>query len=271
MRTRPAVFLLLALVSAALPVAAQPYTRSPADTLRYREVTVDSSEVTTPDGTLPLASLHDARMAVAFGAADSARAWYEVLEIRAWAPGQQREPATTGALHRPFVLRFGPRGDVEVLSAPRFPAEFEGITDLTKQFDDYFVPLPARPLEPGYVWTDTVALRDSTTEGVSAFGFVRHHRVRGDSTVDGERVLVIATRAQLAFEQTEAGESPATTFRTVLVGEEEGTVLWSATRGVLVGRERRAELRGAMELLGTSLPVKFPIRRRYRSSLQLLR
>jgi len=48
------------------------YTRSPTDTIRYREVTIGKIELIAPQGTIPMTTEHDARIAIRFGTGDSA-------------------------------------------------------------------------------------------------------------------------------------------------------------------------------------------------------
>ena len=119
------------------------YTRRAADTLRYREVSTGHMRVRTPEGQdVPLETEHEALIAVTFGPADTLRAWYDSLAIGLVGPGGATRPATQTVLHQPFLLRFDPRGHTETLATPAFPASFNGVTDLTRQFDDFFLRLP---------------------------------------------------------------------------------------------------------------------------------
>lgn len=247
------------------------YRRTPGDTLRYHEVTSSTTELTTPQGTVPLESSHDARMSIAFGTADTAYAWYDALKVSARSPQGERTPSTAGALGRPFVLLVDRQGTIQTASAPAFPEEFEGVTDLTRQFDDYWVPLRARALRTGAEWTDTLAMRDSTDAGrVYAMHRVRSHRVRGDTVVGGERLVVLQITSKDSVDVSAPGARPGLSIRNVMRGTEQGIVLWSPQRGVLVSRSREGESSGEMHLLGGAQPIVMPMRRRFTNSLQLL-
>lgn len=124
------------------------------DTLVYREVVEGQIEIAAPQGQLVMETFHDARIAYARLTPDSAHAWYEALELRiAGSQGEER-PATEGALRQEFILRLDERGRVETLEAPVFPKSLESVSDLTKQFYDFFMPGPGEPLAVGLSWTD---------------------------------------------------------------------------------------------------------------------
>ncbi len=247
------------------------YRRTPGDTLRYHEVTTSTTEFTTPQGTVPLESSHDARMSIAFGTADTAYAWYDVLQVSARSPQGERTPSTAGALGMVFVLLIDRQGSIQTLSAPEFPDEFEGVTDLTRQFDDYLVPVRPHALRMGAEWTDTLAMRDSTAAGrVYAMHRVRSHRVRGDTVVGGERLLVLQITSTDSLDVKAPGARPGVSICNVMRGTEQGIALLSPQRGVLVSRSREGEYSGEMHLLGGAQPTVVPMRRRFTNTLQLL-
>jgi len=56
------------------------------------------------------------------------------------------------ALHLPFALLLAPSGRITLLSAPVFPPEIAKRTDLSHEFEDFFVSLPDSALRPERRW-----------------------------------------------------------------------------------------------------------------------
>jgi hypothetical protein len=257
----------LVLASLLLPAAAEAqYRRAPSDTLRYREASRAVSVMRTPAGTLNATSTHDARIAVAFAGGDTARAWYEALSLSTTVPQGTTTPDTRPALGRPFLLRFDARGDVDTRSVPTFPEDFP--SDLAHQFNDFFVRLPTAPLRRGMEWADTVR-REMRTPSGRTLRTVRagRFRVRGDTLVRGTRAWIVETRMQNRVEST--GPTQGVTLTSVMEGTEEGELLFSAARGVMLGRRRTGTLEGRVELTGGPEPVQVPHRLTYQSTIEL--
>lgn len=259
-------------VMAAAPVLAQDgrpatYARAPGDTLRFREITHGSSTLEAPRGTLAISSEHDATVAITFLRGDTARAWYEALVLAVQSPQGDVRPATTEALRKPFVLELDRRGRVRTISTPRFPASFEGVSDLTRQFEDYFLTLPDGPLASGTAWVDTVLRRDSTAGRLSGSSRVSHYRVLRDTVVGRQRALVISARQELQLEAVEPGPQPGLTTRSVLTGADSGVYVFAPATGRLLGRARTGKLEGTLGFEGGAQPVRIPQRFEYENSL----
>lgn len=267
---------LLALACATTPRGtdaprAPAYARGPHDTLRFREITRGTVTVQTPQGPLTLTTDHDATIALTFLPGDSARAWYEELAIGLSGVQGDNRPATGDALRKPFTLRFDARGRVRTLATPEFPASFRGVTDLTRQFDDYFLVLPEGPLRPGVTWSDTSVTQDSTAAGRVARGSrIARYRVERDTVVGGQAALVISARQDQRLDTEEPGPQPGMTARSTLAGVDTGLFVFAAATGRLIGRERQGELEGAVVFEGGAQPVSMPQRFRYANTLTAL-
>lgn len=260
------------LLPAAAGAQSAEYRRSPADTLRYHEVSGSTAELTTPNGVIPIRNRHDARVAVTFGAGDTARAWFEALSIGATSPDGERAPDTAPLLHRPYVLRFDARGRTETLAVPAIPATFEGVTDLTHEFNDFFVALPTTPLRVGATWTDTVRKEMTNARGRTLKTTrIGRYTVRRDSTVAGVRVLVVDARMQNRLEAAgPAGQGSPLQVSSVQEGTEEGTFYFAPETGRMVGRRRAGTLAGAITFTGGPQPVTFQQTHRYESRIDLV-
>lgn len=261
----------LLLLALSLPTAvtaqAAAYRRTPGDTLRFREVTTSEITLRTPRGDLPMRSGHDALIAVTFLPGDSARAWYDGLTLEASGPAGTQRPATRAALRQPFTLAFDARGNVRTLAAPTFPASFRGITDLTHQFDDFFLRLPAQPLRVGLAWTDSVARRDSARSRYTRTTGVAHYRVERDTTVGTRRGVVIAMRQTVRIENGGPVEGQPLTAESVLEGGDEGVFVYAPSEGRILGRTRTGEVRGTVTFRGGPQPVAMEQRYRYQNTL----
>jgi hypothetical protein len=261
----------LLLLPAALHAQAPQYRRAAGDTIRYREVTQATSEITSPQGALTLRSGHEARLAVAFARGDTARAWYEALKLRSEFPGGERVPATAPLLGKPFVLTLDARGGVETLSVPEFPQEVSEASDLTHQFNDFFVRLPASALRPGLEWTDTTRRETPNAAGRTVRTTrIGRFRVRGDTTVGGVRGVVVEARMNNRVETAGPSPTPGIELRTLQEGTETGLFVFSPERGRLLARRRAGSLEGHIEFIGGPQPMKLPQKMKYESTIEIL-
>lgn len=263
---------LAALVPAAAHAQAPEYHRAAGDTARFREVTAATSEISAPQGVMKIRTDHDARIAVTFTRGDTARAWYEALSVSSAYPGGESRPGTAALLGQPFVLTMGARGEVETLRVPELPREVREVEDLTRQFDDFFVKLPAVPLRAGVEWADTSRKETQMAAGRTMRALrIGRFRVRGDTMVAGARAWVIETRMRNRVESTGPSPTPGMDLRTVLEGTEMGTFVFSASGGRFLARRRTGALEGEIEFTGGPQPVRLPQKMSYESSIERVR
>lgn len=245
------------------------YSRRAVDTLRYREVTTAQTWLRLPQDTLLIPSLHDATIAVTFPHPDTAIAWYEALVLEVQPPSGRIRPATDSALRLPFVLLFDPRGRVTTLSAPHFPAAFEGVSDLTKQFHEFFPRLPGTPLAAGFTWTDTVARADSGAGKYFRSRIVEEHEVGGDTLVAGRHLVVIRSRQHINYES--GGPVPGQPLRSDIRSSGDATqiVLFDTSAGAFFSKRRTGTLSGMVSYVGGQQPLSFPYRYSYVNAVEL--
>jgi hypothetical protein len=238
------------LLACAVPASAQATYAAPAgDRLRFRETTSAKLTFSGPQGEIPASIDHRALISVVRMRGDSARAWYDSLSLSATNPGGEMKPATDSALRRPFRLRFDARGRTKLVEAPTFPASFEGLSDLTRQFDDFFLRLPVKPLAIGVAWSDTLVRTDSTADKRSGVTVISDYRVERDTVVNGVRAFVIrsSSKSQISGE----GPVPNQPMRaeTMLEGTDSGQYLFART-GRLLARRREGRMEGNTMLRG---------------------
>jgi hypothetical protein len=246
-RTLSASALLLA---CAMPVSAQTTYTASRDTLRFRETTQLQMRLTMPQGEIPMSVEQRAAISLVRMPGDSARAWYDSLAISLSGPQGEQRPATDSALKQPFRLGLDARGRVNDVAAPKWPASLEGITDLSQQFDDFFLRLPVQPLKVGLAWSDTTTKTDSTPERFTRWTRAADYRVERDTTVGTTAALVVRMKQKLSA--TISAPIPNQPMRSdaQLIGEENGFFVFAPSTGRLIARRREGKLEGPVKASG---------------------
>ncbi|MFL5617348.1 MAG: hypothetical protein ACJ79A_03020 [Gemmatimonadaceae bacterium] len=238
------------LLTCAMPAPAQTTYTSTRDTLRYRETTKMQMTLTMPQGEMPMSMEQTATLSLVRLPGDSARAWFDSLAISGKGPQGELRPATDSALKRTFSLGLDARGRVKNVRAPQWPASLQGVTDLSHQFDDFFLRLPSQPLKVGLAWSDTTALSDSTGDRYSRWLRAADYRVLRDTTVDATPALVIGMKQKLGV--TISAPVPGQQMRSdaQLSGEEDGYFVFAPKTGRLIARRREGKLEGPVKASG---------------------
>src|SRR5207248_11737855 len=99
--------------------------------------------VRTPQGEIQVSVDQEGTVGLVRLAGDSARAWFESLTLAAQSPQGEQKPATDALLRKPYRLTFDARGRVKLVEAPALPPEVAGFGDLSNEFTDLFLRLPA--------------------------------------------------------------------------------------------------------------------------------
>ena len=243
------VLLSVLLLAFALPASAQSTYSATRDTLRFRETTQLRLKLTTPQGEIPMTIEQRATIALV-RTGDSARAWFDSLALSATGPHGEQRPATDSALKLPLSFRLDPRGRVKDVVAPKWPSSLQGMAELSHQFDDFFLPLPAQPLKIGLAWSDTTVHTDSTAERFARWVRRTDYRVERDTTVGTTPALVV--RAKQAMSATISAPVPNQGMRSEaqLSGDSDGYFVFSPTTGRLMGRRREGKMEGPVKLSG---------------------
>ena len=269
---RRLLVVLALLVPAAAHGQAPEYRRAAGDTLRFREVTRATSEIAAPTGAMTIRTDHDATVALTFTRGDTARAWFEALSLRGTFPGGESVPQTAPLLGRPFVLTLGARGEAATLTVPEFPADVAQTSDLTHEFNDFFVRLPAVPLRPGVKWTDTTTRETPNAAGRTLRTTrIGSYRVRGDTVVGGVRGVVIDTRMRNRIESSGPSPTPGMRMTTLQEGTETGVFVFAPSEGRFLARRRDGALEGHIEFIGGPQPVRIPQKMTYQSTIERIR
>jgi hypothetical protein len=243
------------------------------DTLRYSERTDGMVRIEGPQGSMEVRTEHDARLALARTSPTSANAWYESLHLRQDGPGpQQQTPDTDPLLQQPFTLTFPPDGRLALQTAPALPPEIAQMTDLRRQFDDFFITVPAKPLALGVEWADTASYsRTGRPSETFTAHLVRRYRAVRDTVALGSPAVIIEVTQDIRIEGTSPMEMGGQTLTagTVLQGGETGFAVFSPSTGRLLVRSRRGVLDGHFTVTGGAQPLSLPQYYEYTSRLEL--
>ena len=247
------------------------YRVSPNDTLRYREVIESHIELRPPRGPVTITGRREATIAIVSTRGDTAAAWYEQLTSSTTDPTGEHGLPMDSALHLPFALLLAPSGRLTLLSAPVFPPEIARRTDLSHEFEDFFISLPDSALRPGRPWADTV---ENSVAGRSQDTYqarhIRRFRVLRDTVVAATNAVVIAVDQTITVRSTSPMESQPVTISVELDGREQGTAVFAPSAGRMLARARHAHLEGQQVLQGQSRRLVVPMTYDYSSSLSLL-
>lgn len=263
--------LALALVVAVCGVAPtlgaqEPYRRLAGDTLRYREITVDTSVMRFPGGDFPMFLHTQSALRLTWLGGDSARAWYDHLQVSVTSEQGVMAPTIDARSWTPFRLRVTGHGHVAVDEVPTVEPDVAQVFDPQFQFEDFLVTIPAGALPVGRTWMDTVGTETTAQVGTwSRMEAIRTFRVTGDTLAAECRCTLIATESDLTLEIRGPGPTPDRSTRTLNTGAEYGVVLWDPAGGRMVARLRSAQLSGTIEMRGGGVDLTTEVRRRYHS------
>lgn len=177
-------------------------------------------------------------------------------------PGQGEANADQREIGGPIGLRLEPGGRIEVVDTPSLGPRLRRIAGSEALVRSLFVRLPARAVEPGDRWVDTVTTREDSDGTHSTARSIITSTLVGDTVMAGRRALFITTTAETRVEVT--GTSGGVEIDQRMSGTIRGTVVWDDVRNVLVARRETGELDGTLDLPGMAvggLPVRGSIRR----------
>ena len=237
------------------------------DSVLYFEQTGSVATMVAINGdTVESRSNEDEVFLVARVAPDTLVATYEYMRIRVETGGRVLPVPTQALLGRPFVLA-EENGRVRTVRAPELPEE-SGLRDLTQQFEDFFMPVPAQPLDIGLIWVDTLRHEEAIGAGGARRSAVTRYRVTGDTTVHGIEGRVVSYES--ALESVMYGGGGPSDVRTELVGTETGTIVYSPERRIMLARVRNVALEGTVRVESPSGPRELPHWFRFGSSVEAL-
>jgi len=240
------------------PAAAQnTYAAPGGDTLRFHETQKTSIGISMAQGEFQASCDQDATLAVKRFAGDSAHAWFDALSVTTNSPQGEQKPATDALLHKPFRLNIDSRGRVKVVEAPALPPELAQAGDLSNEFTDLFLRLPAKPLRIGLTWTDTLARRDSTAERQVDGTVISDYKVEKDTVVNGTSALVVkVTQAMKLHAEGPVPQQPGARTDVTMEGNTTGFYVFAPKPGRMLARRRTGKLAGDVNIAAAGMTMK---------------
>jgi hypothetical protein len=170
--------------------------------------------------------------------------WLDSLSLWRKSPETTLRPDTDGLLGGRYRGLLGGSGTYVSRARPFVPEEVAEVTAMGGALDDFFPPLPQRPLRPTQAWTNSAGisirrLADSGMSGVPLYRFELEIRRAGPAAP------IAGDTAKLRVRQ---------------VSREQGTFVWHPAAG-LIRRERRI-------VVETQVPAGRTIRQPVRSRLE---
>lgn len=218
--------------------------------------------------TVRMDSRHHAVIHVVRTAPDTIEGFYEHLVLRHFGAGRVRDLDTEAVRWQRYVLH-EEDGRIETLHAPELPREIRQLSDLRRQFEDFFLRTPDFPLAIGSEWADTTRFGTSEGEGSTDRLTVTRYRVRGDTTMHGVPALTIAYETAVESSMRTAPTTQGT-LTSIMVGGEEGTIVYSPERRLMLLRERLGVLEGELSVEGSLDDRTIPQFYGYSSRTELL-
>ncbi len=148
----------------------------------------------------------------------------------------------------PFDFVLDRRGESEVASFPAVSGVMAQFSPFEAMGHAFFPRLPDEEVEPGGMWTDTVAWssEDETTEASSTI--VLSYTLAGDTVVDGRTLakIQVAGDVKTDAKQNQMGMEVSQTAS----GSISGFILWDEERGIMAGSEAEQTLEGTASVPG---------------------
>jgi len=251
-----ASFALLSFV-AAVPAAAQNSYAPPGDTLRYHETQKTNVVITMPQGEIQVPVEQEATVAVVRFPGDSAHAWFDALTLSASTPQGDQKPSTDALLHQPYRLGFDSRGRVKLVAAPALPEALASFGDLSNEFSDLFLRLPAKPLRVGLTWTDTLSRTDSTADRKANATSINDYKVEKDTIVNGTPALLVRmTQRATIHVDGPVPNQPGMRSDATMEGNTTGFYVFAPKPGRVLARRRSAKLAGDVNIPAAGMTMK---------------
>lgn len=176
------------------------------------------------------------------GGALAVEAWFDSLHIWRDGPEGRVAPDADAVIGGRYRGVLAADGALAVHTRPFLPDELSEVADLAEALHDFLPRLPRVALAPGGVWEEAgyriVRRTDSTAAGVALQRY-RWHRVAADTVEQG------------------LTDSLRYLVRSAL--EQEGDLVWHATRGPVVWHQR--------SVVAMDIPADGPVQRAARSRM----
>ncbi len=125
-------------------------------------------------------------------------------------------------------------------------AEAAQLLGSSSVMNDLFPGLPARAVNPGDTWIDTIQVTDSTESTTSVSETIWNYTLQGDTVVDGAHLLVIS--GQGTTEVSGNGQQSGFEVSQDMTGTLNGTFLWDPAVSLLHSAATATDMTGVMSV-----------------------
>lgn len=189
-------------------------------------------------------------------AADGAvRVTATIDELDARATNPMAPPQTTdeSEISGPVVFTLSRRGEGTLVSAPDIGDAARTFISPGVMAATFFPRLPARAVDPGDTWTDTITVAtDEEGTAMDATSIITY-TARGDTAVDGTSLLLVTMTGE--DERRVEGNMQGMDMLQEAAGTSEGYFLWDAARRLPVEVVYTTDSTGTMEVTAAPFPL----------------
>jgi hypothetical protein len=172
------------------------------------------------------------------------------------------QSADESAVSGPVVFTLDRRGRPTVEALPTVTPAVAQFLSGSGMAYTFFPRLPARAVQAGESWTDTVGYDTEESGARTTVQSVLTYTAAGDTTAEGARYLLV--RWTGTTEQSSSGAIGGTQFEQAVAGTTVGHFLWDAAAGILRSLEYASELAGSMAVPIAPAPLDVRVRSRIR-------
>lgn len=198
--------------------------------------------VPAPADTMTVRSSEDYVLELARISPDTVIGFFDHIRIMV-TRGERVIPVPMEPLYRREFVLTDSAGRLAVRALPAVHQMEPSVRESARLLDEMFFTVPAAPLQNGMVWVDTVRARHELSGARYSRNYVTRYEVAGDTTLHGVTAKLIRYESALDNEAAQLNNDSA---RTVLVGTETGSIVYSPARRLILSRQRRGRLDGEM-------------------------
>lgn len=160
--------------------------------------------------------------------------------------------ASESDIEGPLVFTMDERGRGTPVTIPEAKGSAEQLVAPVSFVHEFFPRLPGGAVNPGDMWTDTIAWEASTSEGEMSTNTVTTYTLVGDTVVDGATLLHVTYEGMA--DVVGSGATEGMEVMQVFSGPVTGMFLWDSARGLLVAGESSQEMDGTVEVPAAGMP-----------------
>jgi hypothetical protein len=206
-------------------------------------------------GTMTMAASSEATLAVSFApGTDGVQVTMTVQDLTASMsqPMGGSLTASESDIEGDLVFTMNEKGRGTAVTIPATKGSAEQLVTPVSFVHEFFPRLPGGAVDPGDMWTDTIAYEATMSQGRTSTSSVLTYTLVGDTVVDGKTLLHITYEGDSDVEGSGATEGME--VMQVFSGPITGMFLWDPARGLMVSGESSVDMDGTVEVPAAGMP-----------------